>query len=57
MLDHKKLSRIKELIEEKDAVEAELTQLLGGAVATAKRGRPPKEKSGAEAPLELPIQT
>jgi hypothetical protein len=50
VLDHKKLSRIKELIEQKEAVEGELSQLLGDAAAAPKRGRPAKEKGGAEAP-------
>lgn len=57
MLDHKKLSRIKELIDQKDAVEGELEQLLGTAAVGTKRGRPPKEKGGAEASPSLSAET
>jgi hypothetical protein len=47
MLDHKKLSRIKELIDQKESVERELEQLLGipGEAPKAKRGRPRKEEA------------
>lgn len=51
-----KLERIRELINTKEKVDAELERLLGGA-DVSKRGRPRKETndgSGGERPLEEP---
>jgi hypothetical protein len=47
-----KLARIKELIIQREQIDAELASLIDGTEPPKKRGRPPKEKdAGGPAPL------
>jgi hypothetical protein len=53
-----KLARLRELLDTKERVDAELEQLLGGTEQPkAKRGRPSKEKANGalEGQQDLPV--
>jgi hypothetical protein len=47
-----KLVRIRELIDQKEAVDAELASLIGGATEAPKRGRPRKPEGSAGEPQQ-----
>jgi hypothetical protein len=57
MIDEKKLARLLDLKEQREAIDTEITALMGGEVQS-KRGRPRKEKAdgaGDTGTVETPL--
>lgn len=55
MLDEK-IARVKDLIEKREAIDAELAQLLGVGGEQKRRGRPRKQESDDDHGTPLPLE-